>query len=146
MQGKVTGTWSVISGEGEFADAKDPHSGINGLASGENILQWTVDNDVCPPDSDRTSINVNRLKIPTLITPNGDPMNEYFKIMGVTSLGRTELTVFDRKGSLVYKNSDYDNRWNGVDYNEKPLPDDTYFFVIRSAKGIAYRGYIVIRR
>ena len=36
------GTWSVRSGKGEFADPEDPETTVSGLASGENILLWTV--------------------------------------------------------------------------------------------------------
>ena len=75
------------------------------------------------------------LIIPTLITPNGDPKNEYFVILGLSNLGKTELIIFDRRGAQVFKNSDYDNKWNGVDYNENPLPNDTYFFIMNSSEG-----------
>jgi gliding motility-associated-like protein len=46
----------------------------------------------------------------------------------------------------VYKNSEYDNTWDGVDYNSKPLPNDTYFFNMKTESGTIYKGYIVIRR
>ena len=36
---------------------------------------------------------------------------------------------------MVFKNSDYDNKWNGVDYNENPLPSDTYFYVLKAGNG-----------
>jgi gliding motility-associated-like protein len=81
-----------------------------------------------------------------LITPNGDTKNEYCVILGLETLGKTELVIFDRRGALVFKNIEYDNKWNGVDYNENPLPNDTYFFVLNSAKGRTVKGYIVIRR
>jgi len=40
-----------------------------------------------------------------LITPNGDLINDYFEIRGIESLGKTELAIFDRRGELVFKNS-----------------------------------------
>ena len=86
------------------------------------------------------------LIIPTLITPNGDGRNDYFVLKGLTILGKTELIIFDRKGAEVYKNMDYDNSWNGVDYNKSHLPDDTYFYVLKSENGKSLSGYIVIRR
>lgn len=144
--GNESGSWSVVSGQGNVEDPQNPGSAISDLASGENILQWRVTYNVCPSDSDLVSIFVDDIKIPTLITPNGDQMNEYFELRGIESHGKAELTVFDRNGTLVYKNSDYDNKWNGVDYNKKPLPDDTYFYIINTAIGKSYRGYIVIKR
>ena len=67
-----------------------------------------------------------------------------FVILGLESLGKTELVIFDRRGAEVFKNSEYDNKWNGVDYNENPLPNDTYFYQIKfPGRKIALRGYIV---
>ena len=141
-----SGIWKVSSGTGIFADTTDPGSVVNNLSSGINIMSWIVKLGTCPADTDQVTLNVVDLVIPTLITPNGDTKNEYFVILGLETLGKTELVIFDRRGSQVFKNIDYDNKWNGVDYNENPLPNDTYFFVLNSAKGRIVKGYIVIRR
>jgi gliding motility-associated-like protein len=113
---------------------------------GDNILSWTVSAGVCPAASDEVTITVHDLIIPTLITPNGDPFNEYFVLRGLETLGKTEVTIFDRRGAQVYKNTNYDNSWNGLDYNGNELPDDTYFYVVKSQNGKSLSGYIVIRR
>ena len=70
-----------------------------------------------------------------------DGKNDYFVLKGKETLGKTELIVFDRRGLQVYKDD-----WNGVDYNDNPLPDDTYFYTIRTQNGKSISGYIVIRR
>ena len=141
-----TGAWSVGSGKGIFIDIHDPLSVVNNLGPGQNVLLWAVTNDVCPADTDKVLIVVGKPIIPTLITPNGDSRNEYFIIGGLESLGKTELIIFDRRGALVFRNSNYDNKWNGVDYNDNPLPDDTYFYLIKVLNGPTLTGYIVIRR
>jgi gliding motility-associated-like protein len=105
-----------------------------------------VSNGYCPPVGDTINITVNDFVIPTLITPNMDGRNDYFVLRGLSTLGKTELVIFDRRGAQVYKNMNYDNLWNGVDYNKNPLPDDTYFYVIKTANGKSISGYIVIRR
>jgi hypothetical protein len=46
----------------------------------------------------------------------------------------------------VYYDRDYHNNWNGVDYNDRPLPDDTYYYVLNTGKGKPRSGFIVIRR
>jgi adhesin/invasin len=89
---------------------------------------------------------VHDLIIPTLITPNLDGINDFFVIKGVETFGNTTLTVFNRWGARVYENKKYDNTWNGVDDNQNPLPDDTYFFVLKPEKGRTIKGYVVIRR
>ena len=141
-----SGIWHSDSVKVVFSDAADPHSAVSNLSSGNNILSWIVTNDICPADTDKVSITVGELVIPTLITPNGDNRNEFFIINGLETLGRTELTVFDRRGLQIYNNSNYDNKWNGVDFNNNPLMNDTYFFVLKAAKGKSYSGYILIRR
>jgi gliding motility-associated-like protein len=141
-----TGIWSLISGSGNFYDSADPKTLVSDLTSGDNFLLWTVKNGVCPAVFDTVNISVNNLIIPTLITPNMDGRNDYFVLRGLATLGRTDLIIFDRRGTQVYRNKDYDNSWNGVDYKQNPLPDDTYFFVLKAANGKSISGYIVIRR
>jgi gliding motility-associated-like protein len=141
-----SGIWHSDSDTIVFNDPADPHSAVSNLAAGENILSWIVTNGVCPADTDKVIITVGDLIIPTLITPNGDSKNEYFVIQGIETSIQTELTIFDRRGIQVFQDSNYDNKWNGVDYNNKPLINDTYFFVLRLLNGKYYRGYIVIRK
>ncbi len=140
------GLWSLVSGTGEIFNATAPVTAINGLALGENVFRWSVTNGVCLPVTDDVMIKVNDLIIPTLITPNGDGRNDYFVLGGIESLGETELVIFDRRGLKVYENAEYDNTFEGLDYNSNPLPDDTYFYVVRSANGKSLSGYLVVRR
>lgn len=141
-----TGIWSVEEGSGLFSDQNDPATTVSSLGLGENILLWSVSNSVCPPALDYVSINVMNLLVPSLITPDMDGMNDFFFLEGIEALGRVELTVFDRRGAQVYENLDYDNLWHGTDYNGKPLPDDTYFYVIRADNGLSISGYLYVRR
>jgi gliding motility-associated-like protein len=140
------GLWSLVSGTGKFSDSTFAKTEVNSLSLGKNKFLWTVTNGYCPMSHDSVLIVVNDFIIPTLITPNMDGKNDYFVLRGLSTLGKTELIIFDRRGAMVYKNLDYDNLWNGVDYNKNPLPDDTYFYVIKTSNGISISGYIVIRR
>ena len=142
----LIGGWSVVSGSGHFADTNYAKTTVSDLEVGENILQWAVNNGVCPPAGDYLTITVHDLLIPTLITPNNDGLNDYFILNGLEFLGTTVITVFDRRGVLVFENKDYDNMWDGVDYNGNPLPDDTYFFILEPENRIPVSGFIVIRR
>jgi gliding motility-associated-like protein len=141
-----TGLWSFVSGSADFNDDTDAKTTVSDLSIGKNILLWTVTNGVCPSAIDSVTITINDLMIPTLITPNGDPYNEYFVLRGLETLGKTELIIFNRNGAQVYKNMNYDNSWNGLDYNGNVLPEDTYFYVMKAQNGKSLSGYIVIRR
>jgi hypothetical protein len=43
----ATGVWTVVSGTAVFANANSPVTTVSGLATGVNILQWTIDNGPC---------------------------------------------------------------------------------------------------
>ena len=113
-----------------------------------------------------------KLKIPNVFTPNGDGVNDYFIISlqnasdapndnggsrrgnrderpeyeGYEPLSsyyeKTELTIFNRWGRIVYQSSDYQNDWDGGG-----LSDGTYFYVLK-CKGLkndaTYQGSVMI--
>ena len=141
-----TGVWSLISGTGEFFDSTYGKTNVGGLSMGANLFLWTVTNKVCPSASDTIILNVHGLALQTLITPNMDGKNDYFIVKRSDSQGKVELIIFDRRGVQVYKKGDYDNSWNGVDYSGKILPDDTYFYIVKTENGTSENGYIVVRR
>jgi gliding motility-associated-like protein len=141
-----TGTWFSDSADVIFSNITDPHSTVSNLSTGNNRLYWIVTNNVCPADTDEVTIVAGGLVIPTLITPNGDSKNEYFIIGGIENIGKCELIIFDRRGKMVFQSNNYDNKWNGVDYNRNPLPNDTYFYILKSSNGRSFNGYIMIRR
>ncbi len=142
----LTGIWSLVAGKGELFDNSNPKTSVTDLSVGDNIFMWTVTNDICPPALDSVTIKVNDLIPPSLLTPNMDGKNDYFILEGVANSENTELMIFDRWGVQVYKNENYDNSWNGVDFNGKPLPDDTYFYSIKTYYGSFVKGFIVIRK
>lgn len=141
-----TGVWTLISGTGELYDTTNAETPLSGLSMGKNLFRWTVTNGVCKATSDTVIILVRGLASQTLITPNMDGKNDYFILKGSESEGKIDLIIFDRRGVQVYKNGNYDNSWNGVDYNGKILPEDTYFYIAKTGNGINETGYIVIRK
>ena len=141
-----TGIWSVIESEGRILNPNAPKSRVTDLSIEDNVFLWTVSNEICPESSDTVHIWVNNLIIPSLITPNRDGNNDFFVIKGLETIGKASLTIFNRWGGRVYENDEYDNSWEGVDDKENPLPDDTYFYVLKPVNGKAIKGYLVIRR
>ncbi|HEX2967682.1 MAG TPA: gliding motility-associated C-terminal domain-containing protein [Bacteroidales bacterium] len=141
-----TGLWSVYSGSGQFTNPSSAITTISNLDAGENVFLWTVTNAVCPSSTDTLSIFVKDLTAPTLITPNNDGINDFFILDGVENFTANELTVFDRRGVLVFRSRDFKNDWNGMDYNGHPLAEDTYFYVLKTGNGKQRSGFIVIRR
>jgi gliding motility-associated-like protein len=55
------GTWSVLSGSGTIVTPALPFTGITGLASGTNVLQWSILNGACAASTSTLSIQVDNL-------------------------------------------------------------------------------------
>jgi len=79
--------------------------------------------------------------IPNVITPNGDEKNEYFEINGFVGACWV-LSVYDRWGSLVLQQEDYQNDWDGG-----TLSDGVYFYeVINDNEERHFKGSLLIIR
>jgi gliding motility-associated-like protein len=141
-----TGEWSILEGKGDISDKNNPSSLVSNLGIDNNSFVWRVSNGACPEATDTVNIVVHNLIIPTLITPNLDGNNDYFVIKGIETLGTTSLTIFNRWGGKVYSSDNYDNSWDGTDDNKNQLPEDTYFYILKAKNGMAFKGYVVIRR
>lgn len=69
------------------------------------------------------------LKPVNLFTPNGDGVNERFYIGNIECYADCNVKVYNRWGLEVYSGQPYLNDWTG-DFNEDPLPDGTYYYII----------------
>jgi gliding motility-associated-like protein len=64
------------------------------------------------------------------VTPNGDNINDTFKVEGIEACGyRVELKVYNRWGALVYQSQNYQNNWAGTS-NGNHLAAGTYFYIL----------------
>ena len=136
----------------------------NGTAfsNADCTVSYVPDDDYCGTDEityivcnmmgcDTATISVSVIcpsadfKIFNAFSPNGDGVNEYFKINGIEQFPDHTLSVFNRWGNEVLKVSNYQNdwnaRWNGLD-----LPDGTYFYVFDTGTGTVDSGYVYIGR
>ncbi|MCS6823947.1 MAG: Ig-like domain-containing protein [Cytophagaceae bacterium] len=71
--------------------------------------------------------------IPDGFSPNGDGHHDVFFIEGIDKF-KVAVRVYNRWGSLVYINKNYDNSWDGTSNHGlkigERLPDGTYFIVV----------------
>lgn len=111
-----------------------------------------VYNDYCVSTADVKVIIDRCLKelprpIPQIITPNGDVANDFWNIDDVDYFTKSTLVIFNRWGSVVYKEAPYLNKWKGQNENGDDLPDGTYYYSLDLGNGNSpYKGYIVITR
>jgi len=106
---------------------------LTGLCPGEYFVMVT-DSRSCRPEPNLASGSVRDRRTPcldvrTVITPDGDGLNEAFIISCVDEFANNHLEVYNRWGQLVYEVDNYDNTWTGTTRNGNELPDGPYYFV-----------------
>lgn len=136
--------WKPIQTPAMVDDPTDLSSFVDHLQHGKNTFQLVATNGVCPPSVDSVDVWVNLLwSIPSGFSPNGDNVNDYFVVDGLDD--PASLTVFNRWGEQVFENHQFHNNWDGRSTAGRPLPDDTYFYLLDVA-GEVYNGYLIIKR
>ena len=86
--------------------------------------------------------------ITNLVTPNEDGKNDLLIVTCATSdlYPNNELTIFNEWGDEVFRASPYKNDWGGT-YNDKPLPDGTYFYIFTTGGSEeVQKGFITLYR
>jgi gliding motility-associated-like protein len=87
------------------------------------------------------------VKIPNIITPNGDKSNEYWDLIEIPDVFLFDIVISDRQGKRVFFSNNYLNNWNGVDSDGNVLPNGVYFYYMKNRQtNDEYRGYIQIIR
>ncbi|MBL0103486.1 MAG: gliding motility-associated C-terminal domain-containing protein [Bacteroidetes bacterium] len=147
-----SGTWSVVTGTATFAFPNSPTTSVSGLASGDNVLLWTISNGTC---SASDTVRIRRkiqaeceLELPSGFSPNDDGFNDGYDIHGIDLYPDNIVTVFNRWGNEVYRKENYVNKeWIGQNNSGEPLPDGTYFLLLQiKGADIKMSTYVDLRR
>jgi gliding motility-associated-like protein len=79
-----------------------------------------------------TTIKIQqKLKVPSAFTPNGDGLNDTWRIFNIEGYADCTVEIYNRWGNRVFYSKGYPTPWNGTQ-NSQPLPADTYLYVIRT--------------
>jgi gliding motility-associated-like protein len=100
--------------------------------------------------SDTVIITVDPLKfegnIANIITPNGDGINDIWYIEKIKYYPNNEVQIFNIYGQPVYQKKNYNNEWDAT-YNGSPLPDGTYYYVLKLLdSNLIFKGSVDIIR
>ena len=86
--------------------------------------------------------------IPTVFTPNGDGINDYFHVT-ITNCKSYSIQVFTRWGAPIFQSQDVMASWNGT-YGGKQAPMGVYYWVINAVstdgEAINKSGYVTVVR
>jgi|SRR6185312_213233 len=83
------------------------------------------------------------------ITPNGDGHNDTWIIENIEIYPTNDVQIYNRWGTEVWSAEGYDNNhvvWKGQDYQNQPLPDGTYFYIVTISGATPYKGWVQITR
>ena len=111
-----------------FCDEDDDNDGIPDLE------------DDFPLDAEPTPV------VAQAFTPNGDNINDFWVIQGLSNYPGHIVRVFNRDGAPVFEAQNYTNNWNGAyKGNSRTLPSGSYFYTIDLGNGQApMQGWIFI--
>ncbi|MGB3616580.1 MAG: gliding motility-associated C-terminal domain-containing protein [Catalinimonas sp.] len=104
----------------------------------DGTLSWS--NEVC--------LAFENLLVPSnVFSPNGDNVNESFRIANAELYTDSELVIYNRWGREVFRRENYRNDWRGENTGGEPLPVGTYFYSFTTARGDQqFKGWVQIMR
>ncbi len=136
--------WSWNFGDSTYTKEENPTKVFNHVREYEVWLKYTTQNECIDSVSMTVNVQQTELKIPKVITPNGDPDNQFFVIDELENYISTDLKIFNRLGRKVYSSSNYQSDWDAPN-----LVEGVYFYVLE-AKGYfsteTFNGTITVLR
>ena len=87
--------------------------------------------------------------LPNAFSPNEDGTNDDYRGKGfVEGMRNFKLEIFNRWGDILFQSKPYRNDWRGTNQSGDPLPEGTYYYVLRlnTADGKILRGDMTILR
>ncbi len=131
-------------------DYLDTDSDDDGVPDSEEGYE-DCDDDGIPNYRDVEDDCVERLDVPDTFSPNGDGINDFFKIPGANELTGDKLYVYNRWGGLVYESDNYDNTWDGRSLSglmgSDELQEGTYFYIYKPDETMqVFKGTVYLKR
>ena len=102
---------------------------------------WVKDKNGCGITSKKFYV----LNYPRYFTPNGDGINDSWFIKNINVFPKSEISIFDRYGKLLYQFSGINKGWDGK-FNSVDLPSSDYWFVINIGNTKIIKGHFTLKR
>ncbi len=132
--GVVRSEWWMLKGSDTIFYRADTEHRYTFEEYGEYRALLVVSNAVCHSDTTEINISIStsQLLVPNVFTPNGDGVNDEFRV-AYRSIIEFDCWVYNRWGHLVYHWTDPAKGWDGT-INGRPAAEGAYYYIIR-AKG-----------
>ncbi|MCC6724109.1 MAG: gliding motility-associated C-terminal domain-containing protein [Saprospiraceae bacterium] len=119
---------------------------------GEDVATYEVCQEGCGCATATITFKVGEnatCDVPSIITPNGDEMNDAFIVPCLSEDGKfadNVVSIFNQWGDEVFHAAPYQNDWKGT-FDGEDLPPATYFYIIDLGNGDKpMSGYLIIQR
>ena len=109
------------------------------------VYEWCGEAGDCVQAEVLVWVLCDDLRIYTGFSPNGDGINETFRIEGLERYPNHVLRIYNRWGNEVYRSRNYQSDWDG-DWRGTGLPDGTYFYLLDTGEGVVRSGYVQLQR
>jgi gliding motility-associated-like protein len=126
-EGTYSYVWTAISGTDPISSPFTDTCSVVVSAAHDYLIKVT---DFCGTEATDTvnlSLRDCNIEIPNIFTPNGDGVNNKFKIIGLNEYPNNIVIIFDRWGKKVKEVTNYndENAWDGANADT-----GTYFYVV----------------
>ncbi len=113
---------------------------------------WVKVSNSCGTNTDSITIYEQcdyPVYMPSAFTPNGDYLNDYFRVPPSNKNKLIRLRIFNRWGTVVFQTSNALQGWDGSFKNE-PLPSDAFNFILEmegySGNKFTQKGTVLLVR
>jgi len=84
----------------------------------------------CCTNVDSVYVKVFEYYIPNAFTPNGDGLNDIFRVVGLYRDINFKMYIYNRWGQMVFESADIDKGWDGTIKNQL-AEADTYVWILQ---------------
>ena len=120
------GNYEPTTGSGESITVNTPASG-----PGLSYVATVTSAAGCEESvAINLELEASTFMIPELISPNGDGVNDVFRVYNSGNLTDYTLRIFNRWGQVVFDSTNPDEAWDGT-IDDEPQNTDTYLYVTK---------------
>jgi len=136
-------SWDWNFGDGGTDNIQNPIHDYKD--TGTYIISLIVSNSNGCKDEKKKSVYIEPaffVFVPSSFSPNGDGLNEEFKLGGVLQgVKGFELEIFNRWGEILFSTKDVNKGWDGT-YMDKPVPEGLYHYRMRYTDFFVTKWYV----
>lgn len=122
---------TAFEGQNYLWSTGQTYNPLTVYAPGSYSVTFHICDSVCTQTFEVSAPGIEPLFFPNVFTPNGDMINETFRLVGqFGQVEQFELSIYNRWGNLLYSTSDILFEWDGR-FENQPVSNGVYYYVGR---------------